>query len=98
MTGHNLNKNNYREQKVPIAGQATGGAMPALLDGNNTCTVQTYTNSAGAKAKPLQPDGHEEQVPTFASHRVSKTDSRQIPTERERLAVLGAIKLHVAVS
>ena len=66
--------------------------MPALLDGNNTCTVQTYTNPAGARVELMQPDGHEKQVPIFASHRVSKTDSRQRPTERECMGVLGAIK------
>ena len=51
--------------------------MPARLDGNNTCTVQTYTNSVGARIGPLQPEEHEEQIPTFASHRVSKIDFRQ---------------------
>ena len=51
--------------------------MPARLDGSNTCTVQTYTNSVGARVGSLQSEGHEEQVPTFGSHRVSKTDSRQ---------------------
>ena len=52
--------------------------MLARLDGSNTCTVaQTYTNSVGARVGPLQPKGHEEQVPTFTSQRVSKIDSRQ---------------------
>ena len=38
--------------------------MPARLDGNNTCTVQTYTNSVGARVGILKPEEHEEQVPT----------------------------------
>ena len=61
--------------------------MPVLLDENKTYTVQTDTSSAGATVEPLQPEGHKEQVPTFASHRISKTDSRQRPTERERMAI-----------
>ena len=68
------------------------GAMPVLLDGSNTCTERTDTSSAGVRVGPLKPEGHKEQVPTFASHRVSRTDFRQRPTERERMAVLGAIK------
>ena len=51
--------------------------MPARLDGNNTCTVQIYPNSVGARVEFLQPERHEKQVPTVASHRVSKIDSRQ---------------------
>ena len=47
----------HREHPVPIAGRASnakkkkegGGAMPARLNGNNTCTIQTYTNSRGAR-------------------------------------------------
>ena len=84
-----------------------GEALPALLDENNTCTVQTDTSSAGARVGPLQSEGHEEQVSTFASHRALKTNFRQRPTKREGMAVLGAIKhfrqyaagsAHVAVS
>ena len=42
--------------------------MPARL--NNT-------NFVGARGGSLLPEGHEEQALTFASHRVSKTDSGQ---------------------
>ena len=66
--------------------------MLAFRDRNHTFIVQTDTSFAGASAGPLQPEGHEEKVPTFASHRVSKTDSRQGPTEREGIVVLWAIK------
>ena len=68
------------------------GAMPARLDGKSICTVQTYTSFVEVVVGPLQPEGCEEQAPTFASHRVSKTDSRQSPTKRERMAILGTIK------
>ena len=51
--------------------------MPARLDGNNICTVQTYTNSVRVRVGPLQVEGHEEKVPTFASHRVSKIGSHE---------------------
>ena len=52
MTGHVL-----REHIVPNAGPVSnakkkwegGGAMPARLDGNNTYTVHTYTDSVGAR-------------------------------------------------
>ena len=67
--------------------------IPALLDGNNTCCiVQTDTSSAGVRVGSLQPEGYEEQVLTVAKHRVSKTDSRQRLTERERMTVLEGIK------
>ena len=67
--------------------------MPTLLNGNNTFIVQIGTSSPGDRVEPLQPKRHEEEVPIFASHRVSKTVSRQRPAERERMAVLGTIKL-----
>ena len=54
-----------------------GAAMPTRLDGNNTCTVQIYTNSVGAKVGSLPPERHKELVPTFASDRVPTADSRQ---------------------
>ena len=55
MTGHV-----HREHTVLIAGRASnaknkktkkigGGAVSAHLDGNNTCTIRTYTNSVGAR-------------------------------------------------
>ena len=82
-----------KNEKENVGGGAgRRGALPARLDGNNTCTVQTYSNSAGARVGPLQPEGHKDLVPTFASHRASKIDSRQRPTERECMAVVGAIK------
>ena len=69
-----------------------GGSMLAFLDWNTTFIVQTDASSAGAGAVPLEPRGHEEKVLAFGSHRVSKTDSRQGPMERECMAVLWAIK------
>ena len=66
--------------------------MIAFRDWNNTFIVQTDISAVGAWAGPLLPEGHEEQVPTFTSHRVSKTDSRQGPTERECMTALWAIK------
>ena len=67
--------------------------MLAFLDWNNIFFIeQTDARSTGAGAVPLQPEGHEEQVLTFASHRVSKTDSRQGFTGRECMAVLWTIK------
>ena len=78
----------HREHTVPIAGRVSnaknknktknegGEGYAARLDENNTCTAQTYTSYVGARVGPLQSEGHEKQVLTFASHRVSKTDSR----------------------
>ena len=65
------------------------GPMLAFLDWRNTFLVQTDASSAGAGAGPLQPEEHERQVLTFASHRVSKVDSSQGPTERECMDVQG---------
>ena len=62
--------------------------MLALLDWNNTFIVQTDVSCIIAGAEPLQPEGDEEQVLTFASHRVSETESRQRPMERECMTVL----------
>ena len=50
--------------------------MLALLDWNNTFIVQTDASCMVAGAEPLQPEGDEEQLLTFASHRVLETESR----------------------
>ena len=63
--------------------QMGGCILPTRLDGNNTCTVQTYTNSVGARVESLQPEGHEEKIFIVASHCVLKTESSQ-KTHRTR--------------
>ena len=70
----------------------TSPTVLASPDWNSTFKVQTDASSAGAGAVLLQPEGCEERVLAFASHRFSKTDSRRGPTERECMAVLWAIK------
>ena len=51
--------------------------MVVFFDCNNIFIVQTGASSAGAGAVPLQTERHGEQVLTFGSHCVLKTDSRR---------------------
>ena len=98
---NNLNNNSNREHKFPIV-RGCGEAGPPMQKKEGpyvgvpqleyTFLVQTDVSSTEAGAWPLQPDEHEEQVLTFASHRVLKTDSHQGPTELECMAVLWANK------